>query len=146
MKIVILGQFLRFWYHSKALNETDKILATTSSWKFLKKSIIWWLCLIIRWKWLTVIFESLLWNFTARGQKIITDHFADHQMIPKHQGFWGEFHRLNEHHGWWFITFPVTTFLDLLALWMPIADIIRTKILIENLQIVLQNFQLESCR
>ena len=36
-EIVIFGQFSWFWYHSKALNETDTILMATFKLKFLKE-------------------------------------------------------------------------------------------------------------
>ena len=86
-EIVILGQFSWFWYHSKALNETNTILVTTVKLKIFKQ--IYNLIILIdnSEKWLTVIFEPSLcqqsasevfdllektsrpkWNSTARVQ------------------------------------------------------------------------------
>ena len=33
------------------------------------------------------------------SKPFVTDHFAEHSMIPKHHGFRGQFHHLIEHHG-----------------------------------------------
>ena len=68
-------------------------------------------------KWLTVIFEPTLCQQSAsevfyllqklldqseiplqESKPFVTDHFAEHSMIPKHQGFRGQFHHLIEHH------------------------------------------------
>ena len=67
IEMVLLGQSSWFWYHLKALNETNTILATTFKLKIWKEILN--LIILInfseinqKFSWLTVIFESLLYQ------------------------------------------------------------------------------------
>ena len=115
--MVLLNQFSWFWYHSKALNETDTILATTFKLKILKE--IYNLMILINnsEKWLTVMFEPSLCQQSTSEVFDLLRKLLDQGEIPLQESkirfrplcwqlndpetsrIWGQFHHLIEHHG-----------------------------------------------
>ena len=140
-EMVLLGQFSWFWYHLKALNETNTILATTFKLAILTEILNLIILIDNSEKRLTTIFELFLWQQSVFKVFQLLEKHLDQSKIPlqevkkiRYWPLWGHWSRKIEDFEansiirsnitgkkWMkgtikYYTSPLTTFLDIFAL------------------------------
>ena len=140
-EMVLLGQFSWFWYHLKALNETNTILATTFKLKIWKEILNLIILIDNSEKRLTAIFELFLCQQSVFKVFQLLEKHLDQSEIPlqevkkiRYWPLWGHWSRKikdfeansiirsNIMREQWmkdttkYYTSPLTTFLDIFAL------------------------------